>query len=225
MEKNKKILDKALLKLPLYSPEDKVWKTISSQLEMNTKNFLKEQMGAIQPPDFIWEKIDAELTRHDKISSLTHINPPEMVWEKIELQLAEKESRSSNRKAILFMSWTSAIAAILIFGFLISSLFHSKPNNITYSEEWIEIPKKLQWNENEEEIELTLNLLCSERPTVCQSPDYKKLKQELSFLNESKQAILNQLSKYETNPELEQLLVKIELERTSLIKEMIDKTI
>lgn len=225
MEKNRNILNKALLKLPQYSPEDIVWKDITSRLDNKLVREKISLLSEVEPPEGIWTEIDKELNRREKISLLNQFNPPEKTWERIEKQLEKKEIRPKRKRTIQFVSWTSAIAAVLIIGFFISTLFITKPNNRTYSEEWIEIPTEQQWNENVEEIEVTLDLLCSERPKACQSPDFKKLERELSFLTESKQAILNQLSKYETNRELELLLVKIELERTSLIKEMIEKTI
>lgn len=225
MEKNKDILKLALHKLPRYEPKAEVWESISVKLENNTSLIRKAQLSEVKPPDMIWANIDKELNRREKISSLTQVNPPEKIWETIELQLERNESRLSKRKTIQFASWTSAIAAILIIGFFISTLFKTTPKNLTYSEEWIEIPIELQWDGNEEEIEAALDLLCSERPIECQSPDFKKIQQELLFLTESKQVILDQLRKYESNTELEQLLVKIELERTSIIKELIEKII
>ncbi|NOU47747.1 MAG: hypothetical protein HOO86_11890, partial [Bacteroidales bacterium] len=102
---------------------------------------------------------------------------------------------------------------------------NSKNKNFNYTEEWMVITEVPQWEEDELEVAEVLNLICNENPRACKSPEFIHMNDELLYLDQSKQAILNQLSKYDKNIELEKMLMKIELQRTSLIKEMIAKTL
>ena len=225
MEKNKNILNEALQYLPDYTPDDNVWNGISSNLNKKTASLKIAQLSSIEPPQNIWDNIDKELSRWEKRSALRRYDPPESVWENIEQNLSKKKTNPTRRRRIQLVVWSSAAAAILLLGFFIFTTNNTKNKNFIYSEEMIELHDVQEWNDDEQIIEQALNLICKEKPTACSSPEFKMLEEDLAFLNKSKEAILLQLSKYNTNTELEIMLTEIELERTSLIKEMIAKTI
>lgn len=226
MEKNKKILLDALRNLPDYSPDNKVWVRISEDLDKNsTSTKILQQLSKIEPPENIWDKIDEELTRREKRSILKQYNPPEKVWENIDRNLSIRKTNRVKRRIIQLVKWSSAAAAVFILGFFIFTTVNTNKINFSYSEEWIELQDVQKWDEDELVIEQTLDLICRENPIACKSPEFKKMEEDLEFLNQSKQAILKQLSKYDANTELEIMLTEIELEQTSLIKEMIANTI
>lgn len=223
MEKNRNILTKVLKNLPDYSPEDKVWNEISANLDQKSKSTKLEQLSSIEPPLNIWENIDKELTHRDKRIALRQYDPPASVWENIDQNLSNKTTNTGRRRIIQLVVWSSAVAALLLFGYFI--ITNNTNNNFDYSEEIFEIQNVQEWNEGEQTIEEALDLICEEKPSTCSTPEFKILKEDLAFLDQSKEAILNQLSKYNANTELKILLTEIELERSSLIKEMIAKTI
>jgi len=220
VEKNRNILKDALKKLPVYTPENPVWEKIELQLAKDPVSGKIPQLHVIDPPEAIWTNIDHELNRREKLSSLKRYNPPEEVWENIDRTLTTNRIK---RKTVQWLTGASAVAAVLILGFFIFT--PNGGNNYSYSEEWVQIQDVHQWEEDDQSVEQVLALLCNENPATCKTPEFKELEKELSFLNQSKQEILNQLNKYDANTELEIKLTEIELERSNLIKEMIAKTI
>ena len=225
MEKNRKILNNILRNLPAYSPEDKVWEGISVHLEKNFSSGKLHYLSKFEPPESIWNNIDQELTGQEKRSALRQYDPPESVWENIESNLSIKKTNRVKKSIIQLVIWSSAAAAIFLLGFFIFTTNNANNKNFNYSEEIIELHDVQKWNDEDQMIEQALDLICREKPTACSSLEFKTLEEDLASLKQSKEAILKQLSKYSTNTDLEIMLTEIELERTSLIKEMIAKTI
>lgn len=225
MEKNRKILLNALRNLPVYPPDNKEWEGILAHLEKNSSSARLPRLSKIEPPKSIWDKIDKELTRREKRSALNQYNPSEKVWENIDRNLSVRKANRVKRRIFQWVKWSSAAAAIFTLGFFIFTTNNTNNKNFSYSEEWLELRDVQKWDEDEQVVEQTLDLICRENPIVCISPEFKKMEEDLEFLNQSKRAILRQLSKYDTNTELEIMLTEIELERTSIIKEVIAKTI
>ena len=223
MEKNRKILIDALRKLPVYSPEDKAWEVLSSNLKKAQPSGSMPQLRKIEPPEAIWTNIDNELSHREKLTALNHFDPPQEVWENIDKKLSITKADQGKRKIIQWLKWSSAAAAIVALGFFIFTTINNK--NFNYSEEWVKIQDVQQWNGDDQSIEQALALICNENPATCNTPEFIKLEKELSFLNQSKQEVIGQLNKYDTNTKLEIILTEIELERSSLIKEMIANTI
>ena len=179
----------------------------------------------IEPPEDIWTNIDNELSRREKLAALINYDPPAEVWENIERKLSIRKTERTKRRIIHWLKWSSATAAIFVLGFFIFTAINNKNSNFSYSEEWVELQDVQQWTEEDPLVEQALALICNEKPAECNALEFKELEEELSLLNQSKQAILRQLNKYDTNTGLEILLTEIELERSNLIKEMIAKSI
>jgi hypothetical protein len=225
MEQNKDILLEALRNLPDYTPENNVWEAVAFSLEKISISSKPAQLIEITPPEFIWDNIDNELNFHEKCIKLNQYDPPQKVWENIDNHLSIKKLTGVKRRVFKLMISSMAAAAIFILGFFIFTTLNSKNKNFNYTEEWMEITEVPQWEEDEIEVTKVLTLICNENPRACKSPEFKHMNDELRYLDQSKQAILNQMSKYEKNIEFEKMLMKIELQRTSLIKEMIAKTL
>lgn len=221
MGTNKKILSNVLRGLPGYSPDNKVWENISKHLE---KGHIPK-LSQVEPPSGLWDKIDNELTHQEKITALKKYNPPEKVWNHIDRKLSSAKENRKKRGIIKLVQWSSAAAAILLLGFVIFTSINTTDKKLSYSEEWQEVIDIQKWLEDDKDVDRVLNLICTENPKVCNSPEFKKMESDLVFLNKSKDAILNQLNKYSANVELEKTLMEIEFERTNLIKEMISKSI
>lgn len=215
----------ALENLPVYSPEDKVWEKVSTCLNNNVLSHGLNQIGSFDPPESVWNQISEELLNRKKSPSLGLYDPPKKVWENIDSRLTVNEENRMRKQIIRMFQWTSAVAAILVLGLFIYTSINTNNNNFSYSEEWMEYRNVQSWNEDSYSIEYALALICEEKPIACKSSEFKEMEEELTFLNQSKQTILQQINKYDTNTELEILLTKIELERSSLIKEMIAKAI
>lgn len=194
----------------------------------NLKKALKH-LPAYEPEPEVWESLNLLLNRtlfSRKLSQLSEYEPPRSTWKKISIKLDLREKSSDKKKNIIrFVRW-SLVAAMFIPGFIIyRETAFTSASKITYSEEIVSLYEATDWNEDEKEIRKVLIVLCEEHPAVCNSPEFIKMNDDLRFLDQSKQDILNQLNRYETNAQLDKLLVDIELERTDLIKSMIAKTL
>lgn len=223
IDKNKDILTGALGSLESYSPENSVWEAIEEKLDDKLLNDGVKQLNKIEPPEFIWDSIDNELSKQEKLRNLRQYDPPAAVWEQIAESLGETKIIPITRRIQVFrmMKWATGVAAMLLLGlFLFKSITVNK-TSISYSEEWIETGDFALWEDEDLEVEAVLEELCEENPTACDNPEFKELKEELDFLEESKQEILNQMSEFDDNTDLEIVLTDIELERNDLIKQMI----
>jgi len=225
VEKNRKILIEALKKLPSYAPEDKVWKEIALHLSKDSASGNIPEMREWEPPETVWANISSELTHREKLSALHRFTPPEEVWENITKNLAAEEKPRKKNKIVRWLVWSSAAAALLILGLFIFTTISHKNSKYSYSVEWVNTEQTTQWQEDDQSVEQALAIICNEKPTACNTVEFKELQKELSQLNQSKQEILNQMNKYEANTGLEIKLTEIELEKADLIKEMIAKTI
>ena len=224
MEKNRDILIDALSKLPVYQPEVNIWESVEVHLDNKyTSNLLL--LSEIEAPESIWNNIDKKLSRREKISSLTDYNPPAEVWDSIDKNLSFKKVNHLRRQIVQWVKWSSAAAAIFTLGIFIFNSVNTNSNDFSYSKESLELRDVQNWNDDDLTVEYALEIICKENPVACNSPQFKEMDKELTFLNQSKQAIIEQLNKYDTNTELEIILTEIELERSNLIKEMIAQSI
>ena len=223
IEKNKDILTGALEQLRSYTPDNSIWEAIEENLDDQVLHEGLKQLKPINPPEFIWESIDNELSKQETLRNLRQYDPPAEIWDNIAESFSETKIIPISRRAEIFrmMKWVTGVAAMLLFGlFLFKSITVNK-TSISYSEEWIEIGDFAFWEDGDQEVEAVLEELCQENPTACDNPEFKELKEELDFLEKSKQEILGQMNEYDNNTELEIVLTEIELERNDLIKQMI----
>lgn len=191
-EKNYKILQKALQKLPEYSPGEELWERMEISLHADPLNYIIHKLNKIEPPHSIWEHIDKELAIRGKYSTIK-------LWAK----------------------WSLAAAAILVLGVVIVVAVKSNHKDLAYSEELLLNEDVTRWQDDNAVVAQTLTLICEAKPEVCRSTEFKKMKKELEFLDQSKQAVVKQLNQYNNDPELNIKLTKIELEQTEIINQMV----
>ncbi len=222
MERNRKILDEALQQLRSYTPDEKVWDVVQSELPEATIADGLSKLNSIAPPELVWNAIANELDKDEKIHQLKEFTPADEVWNKIEAKLNAEQAK--NRKLIIFRWATRLAAAGMVIFIVYSLLFQNQPkSNISYSEEVIKLEKPGLWQEDDTEISDLINTLCAANPVACSQPDFKAKQEELDYLNEKKSEILERLSVYDQNEDFQILLAKIELEKNEIVKQMISK--
>jgi hypothetical protein len=192
MEKNHKILRKALQHLPEYSPDKELWEKIETSLNAESLDNLIQKLGKTEPPESIWEQIDNKLTIGEK-----------------------------NTKIRLWTKWSVASAAVIVMGVLIVNAVYTKHNHLNSSEELLSNRPSTRWQDDDAVVTQTLTLICEAKPEVCRSLEFRKMKEELEDLDRSKQAVVKQLNKHNTDPELNLKLTKIELQQTEIINQMV----
>jgi len=220
MEKNRNILDEALTHLRSFSPKEKIWNNLDQQLSDTVLNKGLSELKTFDPPDVIWESISMELSGKEKLDKLYKFDPPENLWANIEIQLDGRANKKSKIETLKWLSWAAAAVIILAISyFLIVPANHQ--SNISYSQETIEHVNINGWAEDDNEIMLVLNQLCASNPVACASPDFKAKEKELNDLDKQKKEILNRMSAYDSNKDLQLMLTKIELEKNEIVKQMI----
>ena len=222
MERNRKILDKALQQLHSYTPDEKVWDAVQSKLPEAAMAEGLSKLKPIAPPQLVWDAIANELDKDGKIHQLKEFTPADDIWNKIDDSLHADESKI--RKLIAYR-WTARLAAAGVVVFMVYFFIfqnQQKPT-IRYSEEVIEIEKPGYWQEDDAEISDLINTLCAANPIACSQPDFKAKQKELDYLNEKKSEILERLSVYDQHKDFQILLTKIELEKNEIVKQMISK--
>lgn len=194
IERNRKILKEALGKLPGYSPEDHVWENIAGNLAENEKNQL--------------------------FTNLSQFGPPEELWDSIDRQLTGMERQQRKRTVLRIVRWSMAAAAFLAGGMIIFSTLYKEKNSLQYSEEWVLAADPALLRNSDTALYRNINSWCREKPEICQSTEFVKMKNELEFLDRSRQTVLERLNKYDPDEELKSLLTKIDRERDGIIRDL-----
>ena len=222
MERNRKILDEALQQLRSYTPDEKVWDAVQSELPEATLADGLSKLNSIDPPELDWAAVANELDKDEKIRQLKEYTPDDEVWNKIDDTLNAEKVKAG--KLIVFR-WAARLAAAGVVIFMVYFLIfqNQHKSNISYSEEVIEIEKPGHWQDDDTEISDIINTLCAANPIACNQPDFKAKQEQLEYLNEKKSEILERLSVYNQNKDFQILLAKIELEKNEIVKQMISQ--
>lgn len=221
MEKNHHILEEALRQLKSYSPEVKVWDSLDQKLSETVLRKSLSKLKTIDPPDMIWESIVVELSGKEKLDQLHNFEPPENIWANIEAKLDGRSNKKTNIRLLKWKVWTAAAIVISVFTyFLIRPVPHD--TTIIYSQEIIESENFDAWSDDHDIVQ-ALNQLCAAHPMACASPGFKAREKELNDLDVQKKEILNRMSAFGNNKNLQLMLTKIELEKNEIIRQMISE--
>ncbi len=90
MEKNREILDKVLQQMRSYTPDEKVWDAVQSQMPGATLADGLSKLKSIDSPEIVWDAIANELDKLEKINQLKQFTPGDEVWGNI-LETINKE--------------------------------------------------------------------------------------------------------------------------------------
>jgi len=211
-ELNKHILLEAIASLPSYSPKDNVWDHISMELDADLASTqLKETVAELpkySPPAFVWDHIEEALKADE-------------VMEPVEEKVAAKVVRFPNWK-----KYASAAAAIaLIISLAIPFISENVDPNISvsYSEEVIQDDIfNDDWDADEDAFQMVMDQ-CKHRVLACEQPEFKMLKEELEELNMARKQLKEAIGGYNTDSNLLAQLTQIEIERSDILKKMVDR--
>lgn len=222
MDKRKEILTEALGELPVYDPDHSNWIAIEDKLDKEQNSLYHSKFAQMDPPDFIWEKLDKELDYQEKLTKLPLYNPPSLLWEQINKQLNFSNEGNLKPKQIKWPIWLATMAAaMLIVSFIVFQNQNNFNENSTTIEAVSNSDNKHIWDSEDSEIEQTISLICSQNPTSCLSQEFVKLENDLIDLTLSRKDILNQMETNKTRSDLDLVLTEIELKRSDILKEMI----
>lgn len=205
------------LPLPKHSPNENVWDALEQELN---RDLLAGKLPSYIPKDSTWNSIENHLKTTNPLQQLPTHSPLPEVWDKI----AKKQS---NQKTFSFYNWLKVAASVIVIlgiTYTLKLLNNSvdSDSGLVYSEVWISPIQPEMWDlESDQTIKTLIEKKESENPFLLKSSEYLELKSEFENLVVSKRAILEELTPYNDNVELELLLTKIELEKNSLVRNLI----
>lgn len=189
-------------------------------MSIKKKNKVLSKLPQYTPNEEIWTSIEQRLSLLEPLQALTNYTPSDIVWQKINSNLESKNRLSWKRYL--------AIAATLLF--LISShfMFNNIPQKeatFQYSKEEVNL-KLLETDWSTTETTTTLiNSFCQVQKIACTSPVFKELEKELTSLDHAKTELETAMQIVGKNTHLITQMSMIELERSALLKEMMNEVL
>lgn len=179
-----------------------------------------------EPPTGLWsalqEALDAEEILTVSARALPQYEPPAQIWENLEVTLAKKSALKPNLRVTIFRWIRTAVATGLI---LLSAWWYfrndiSGTEQIAISQERLDERIRASVQEEEDSAFELVQTLCQSRAPVCEEPAFKTLKSELDELNRAKESVRQALGRYGDDPALAAQLVRIERERSGLLRQI-----
>lgn len=181
-------------------------------------------------PETVWPRLEADLDltiaidRH--IPMLPEHLPPDGLWARLEAQI--EEARPHLRKPVVVRMWPFWAAAAAICA-LVAAVWFLYPSghadgadmSIRYSEEQVDTVLLAVAREPEDEAFQLLEDICLHPAPICSDPEFVALKAELDELTAAKSELRQAMGIYETSPELNEQLTRIERERSELLRRMV----
>ncbi|NEN23168.1 hypothetical protein G3O08_06605 [Cryomorpha ignava] len=218
--------------LPKHSPDDSVWDKIDAQLNSesgekskNNSKKLKIFLPQHNPSENVWNEIDHKLAAAEMRSNLPKHEPDDELWTKLEAQIEQPEKTEGRRYLIL--KWAAVLILALGSAVILKIIINDKPK-LEYHVEWEDArePAAADTDRNgwdgiagNELIEQ----LCLRSKTVCETPEFKNLEEELIQLEKDRAEIEAQINPYADNGKLERMLVHLEIEHSKIVNEMTRK--
>lgn len=200
LEKNKNILQDALLRLSGHDAPEMVWPKLQADLQLQAVIDANIPMlPEHQPPDWIWDNLDVQI-------STAKPGPKKPVF------------------ARMWPIWAAAASICVLF----CAVWFLKPAgteggeemSIRFSEEKVDNVLLAVVREPEDEAFQLLEAICRQPAPVCKDPEFIQLKAELDELTSAKSELRKAMGLYEAAAELNEQLTRIERERSELLRRM-----
>lgn len=192
------------------------------ELNINTLQKALGQLPEYEPPTGLWDDLEAALDADGLLSesarSLPQYDPPAQIWSNLENALAQKKTfRISFSRKILA---AAAFGLLLLGAWWFMSPDTSGQGRVVVTQETLNEEIRNSVQEKDDAAFELVETLCASRAPVCEQPDFKALKSELDELSEAKKELRNTLGRYGDDPALAAQLVRIERERSGLLRQM-----
>ena len=192
------------------------------ELNINTLRQALSSLPEYEPPTGLWNDLetalDADGLLTESARALPQYDPPAKVWDKLENALEQK-------KAVRVSFFRKILAAAAVGLVLLSAWWFVRPltsgqDRVVVTQETLNEDIRASVQETEDAAFELVETLCASRAPVCEQPDFKALKTELDELSGAKKELRNSLGRYGDDPALAAQLVRIERERSSLLRQM-----
>jgi hypothetical protein len=197
-----------------------------NELNHNTLQRALQRLPEHEPPVGLWdaleEALDAEELLSESVQTLPQYEPPAQVWENLEASLSEKPaSRPVLRISIVRRAMAAAaVGLVLLSAWWWFQTSHSAAEQVVVSQEKLDEQIRASVQEEEDSAFELVQTLCQSRAPVCEQPEFKTLKSELDELTQAKKSLRQALGQYGDDSGLAAQLVRIERERSGLLRQM-----
>ena len=196
-------------------------------MPMNWKEAI-QHLPEYEPRPDLWDHVEANLradaTMDRALADLPVFEPQAEAWEQIAGRLEKPVVRplwlTSFRWAV-----AAAIAVLVVGLWAVFEPASDEKVTITYATETVENElasnSELLKSSADQKVEIFINEQCEQQIVVCQKPEVKELKQQLSKLSSRKEAVEQELKLFGNDPVLVQAQIKIENERAEVTKQLV----
>ena len=197
-----------------------------NELNHNTLQRALQHLPEHEPPVGLWdvleEALDAEEMLSESARALPTYEPPAQIWENLETALSEKPvSRRVLRVTIVRRLMAAAAVGLVLLGaWWWFQTGHSAVEQIVVSQEKLDEQIRASVQEEEDSAFELVQTLCQSRAPVCEQPEFKTLKSELDELTQAKESLRQALGQYGDDAGLAAQLVRIERERSGVLRQM-----
>jgi hypothetical protein len=194
------------------------------ELNHNNLKSALERLPQYEPPDTIWQGIETRLP----LLELPTYDAPDFVWQQIEEQLSAEENPIKTLKILrggkfYKLAIAASIALLVSIGFWFFKTQNIEQTTISISTEVVDNQLLKKDFDNEEHAFALVETFCKTALPVCEQPEFKTLKNELDTLNTAREELKNAIGEYAADPDLIAELTKIENERTTVLRQLVEK--
>lgn len=189
-ELNKNTLQNALAKLPAYSPDDRLWESLSN-------------------------KLDNELRLTEALQELPNYRAPENTWKQIRRRL----DRNQFTRFYLSRAAAIAMILVAAGAMFLRSRQQQPLVTVTYAMENMHIPELTDpYYQADEALIADLMEDIKNTSFLDTDPAMVELRTEYDELREANELLRSLIAQYGADPSLEQQLKDIEFQRSDLVK-------
>lgn len=194
------------------------------ELNVNTLRQALSRLPEYEPPAGLWDELeasmDADIQLSGTVQTLPLYDPPAEIWNNIENRLQQKPAvRLGIFRRILA---AAAVGLVLLSAWWLMGPATSGQDRVAVTQETLNADIRASVQEKEDAAFELVETLCASKAPVCEQPDFKALKSELDELTDAKKEIRTTLGRYGDDPGLAAQLVRIERERSGLLRQMMN---
>jgi hypothetical protein len=176
------------------------------------KNALAKLPGYTPAPQ-VWTSIRQRLREEplqNALARLPEYAPDPLLWEVIEKNTRRKSGGAFRKYA----------AAVILAGTIGLLVWQNQGSRVEYAQEQIDgrlqVSEKLDTDQQYEK----LKAYCETETMVCNTGQYKRLRQEFETLHSASSQLQDAIGQYNTEPELMRQLNSIEKQKAAILNEM-----
>ena len=204
-------------KLPQYEPPDTVWQNIETRLMLRA-------LPTYDAPDLVWQGIKKRLLKVEKpvkrLKILRGVNLRKIFnLPKIATTNLPKIATTNLPKIAI----AASVALVVSIGFWFFRTQKTVEQTVVVSTEVVDNQLLKKDFDNEEASFALVEAFCKTATPVCEQPEFKTLKNELDTLNSARAELKIAIGDYAADADLIAELTKIENERTTVLRQLIEK--